>query len=77
MCLSINLPRKRVEKQLPGSYNRVKKWNKVLIEKYVNSNRFSIIRTDEFNENLTPDVVHFNSEGNHKLYRRVLDIISF
>ena len=76
ICLTINLPSKRVEKQLPGSYNRVKKWNKILIEKYGTSNRISIIRTDEFNENLTPDGVHFNGEGHHKLCRRVLEIIS-
>ena len=44
-----------------------KKWNKILIEKYVNSNRVSIISTEEFNENLTPDVVYFNGEGNHNL----------
>ena len=77
ICLTINLPSKRVEKQLPGSYNRVKKWNALLTEKYGNSQRIFIIRTDEFNENLTPDGVHFNSKGHHKLCSRLQEIIGF
>lgn len=75
ICLSINLPGDRVEKQIPGTYKNYVKFNKI-IASLCEQKGATYVDLDELTpENHFPDGIHFSEKGNQEVAKKLLQIL--
>jgi lysophospholipase L1-like esterase len=73
ICIGINRPSARIERNLPGSIRNVQRYNEVIRQLANKYNSVYVETFYDFDESLIPDGVHFNSEGHRKLADMLLD----
>lgn len=75
ICLSLNIPNERVEKQVPGSIQNYKRFNTIIQKLCTEQNCFFLNLEDLSSEKHYPDGVHFSEEGNREVANRILEIL--
>jgi lysophospholipase L1-like esterase len=75
ICISINLPNERVEKEVPGSTKNYIKFNKI-IQEICQEKEATLINIDDLEpEKYYPDGTHFCEKGNKEVAKRLLNSI--
>lgn len=72
ICLSINLPNDRVEKEVPGSTKNYIKFNQIIKEICLEKDTIYMNLDDLTAKEHYPDGTHFSEEGNIEVARRLL-----
>ncbi len=76
ICIGINRPSSRIERSLPGSVRNVQRYNEVIRQLANKYNAVYVETFYDFDDLLSPDGIHFNAEGHHKLATMLLDVIN-
>ncbi|PKR81708.1 hypothetical protein CW751_04055 [Brumimicrobium salinarum] len=76
ICLSINLPNDRVEKEVPGSTRNYIKYNQIIKEVCTEKEALLIPIEDLKPDVHYPDGTHFSEEGNKEVANRILQTIT-
>lgn len=76
VCVSINLPSDRIEKQIPGTYKNYQKFNKIIEALCVEKEAIYLNLDDLKAEEHFPDGIHFSEQGNKVLAKRLLEVIN-
>ncbi len=71
ICMGINLANDRIEKLLPGSRDRQKKYNKIISNLSQKYNQYFLDTADMKSNKYYPDGVHFNTEGHKQIAERI------
>lgn len=75
ICLSLNIPNTRIEKELPGSIKKYKKFNQI-IRKLCREKEAVYLDLDDLSDlKHYPDGTHFSEEGNKEVAKRLLKIL--
>lgn len=72
ICLGVNTPSQRIEKQLPGSMNRVGKIHGVMQSICSKWEQCTYIDVTDIQPELIPDGIHYSEEGHKVIYERIL-----
>ncbi len=73
VIIGINIPDERVEKALPRSVNRVRCYNKILMD-VASSRNCRFVDTSELSSSdYYPDGIHFNQDGHILLHRMIIE----
>lgn len=75
ICLSINIPNERIEREVPGSTKNYKKFNQIIKDISLERNCMFLSMDDLEVDTHYPDGTHFSERGNEEVANRLLDII--
>lgn len=76
ICLSINMPNDRLEKECPGSTQNYRKFNQIIQEVAQKKDALFLDLSDLNAKQYYPDGTHFNETGNQEVAQRILKVIS-
>ncbi|NNE33602.1 MAG: SGNH/GDSL hydrolase family protein [Rhodothermales bacterium] len=75
ICVGINTPSQRVEDQLPGSSNKVSRFNQAIRDASESTKQYFVDSTDLIRSEDMPDGIHFNVSGHQKLARAINSLL--
>ena len=75
ICIGVNTPGDRVEKQLPGSRSRIKSANAEIAKICKDLNNVHFIDVEDIASEMIPDGIHYNEAGHKVMYDRISAIL--
>ncbi|MDX2362883.1 MAG: SGNH/GDSL hydrolase family protein [Crocinitomicaceae bacterium] len=75
ICMGVNIPNDRVEKQLPGSRKRVTKANEALQEISKKYTECYFIDVNHFGSENYPDGIHYSAKGHREVLDSILELM--
>ena len=76
ICIGINTPSERIEKNLPGTKHRIKNVQSKMRAICLKYQSCFYLNVEHFETDYLPDGIHYNDAGHRKVYNDILSLIN-